>query len=181
MKVLKKAILAATLVAGFSTSAQAGLIGDTISATGTGLTVVSNTIGNGVEYTAVGGWLRFDFSANALTLSVTNKDAAWGDLGTFVFSGFDDTITSFALAPSSGNSGIHGIIASDLSFTTHTISLRVRGGDAQNINSTLAMDINAPAAAAAAVPEPASMALLGLGLLGVAVSRRRKSATSEVA
>lgn len=55
MNVLKRAILAATLVAGFSTSAQAGLIGDTISATGTGVTIVSNTIGNGVEHTAVGG------------------------------------------------------------------------------------------------------------------------------
>jgi hypothetical protein len=55
-------LLAATL---WSTSAQATLIGDTITAIGVGtLTPTTATIGAGIEFTGVTGFLNFDFGAS---------------------------------------------------------------------------------------------------------------------
>jgi hypothetical protein len=92
-------------------------------------------------------------------------------MGTYTFSGFDDTITGFSWAPENNNL-ISGITAGDLSFTNHTLSVRVHAGSPHNANSALDFDISTPVAAAD-IPEPTSVALLGLGLLGFAAARRK--------
>jgi hypothetical protein len=177
MNVLKKVFLAATLVAGVSTGAQAGLIGDTITGTGTGLVSANGTnsavIGNSFEFVGMGGKVWFDFTPTQLILTVQNKNVCWGDMGTYVFSGFDDTITSFVWAPENNNL-ISGITAADLSFANHSLSVRVHAGGPINVNSALDFNINVPVSVpGTSIPEPTSVALLGLGLLGFAAARRK--------
>lgn len=177
MNVLKKAFLAATLVAGVSTGAQASLIGDTITGTGTGLLSATGTnsavIGGSFEFIGMGGKVWFDFTPTQLILTVQDKNVSWADMGTYVFTGFDDTITSFAWAPENNNL-ISGITAGDLSFANHSLSVRVHAGSPRNVNSELDFNINAPAPVpSTSIPEPTSVALLGLGLLGFAAARRK--------
>src|SRR6266571_316262 len=74
--------------------AQATLIGDTINGTGTFLAPGSATIGAGVEFTGIIGFINFDFGADTLTLTPTAGFIGWGGFGNYVFSGFDEVITN---------------------------------------------------------------------------------------
>jgi hypothetical protein len=186
MNCIKKTILAACVAAAtISPFASAALIGDAIMGTGTGLSVGSSTIGNGIEFTGMNGLVNFDFSDNMLTLTVNDKNARWSDLGSYVFSGFDNVITGFSMSPlnTTGNNGFTGFSASDLTFGPHSIALNIGAGFVQNKNSTIAFDLLSTSAVpvppagsefsepGSEVPEPTSIALLGLGLLAVAAAR----------
>lgn len=173
-------MLAATLST-FVTPAKAILIGDTITATGSGLHPYdrrsdgSATIGAGVEFSWVANNLLFDFGAN--TLTVTNHGIVGGVTSEehFVFAGFDEVIESVSIASNTGYSGTFFVgfaktIVNNFSFDAHSITLDMSDWRA-NPASALVFNITE---ASAPVPEPATAMLVGLGLLGLACTRRRR-------
>jgi len=90
-----------------------------------------------------------------------------------VFSGFNETITGLTFgshSPKFNNLGDNTYL---LDSATNSIILNFSGVSPHNSQATLVLNITTPAGATANdVPEPATAALLGLGLLGVAASRR---------
>jgi hypothetical protein len=196
MNQLKKIVLAAVVAAaGISTGAQASLLGSTVTATGAGLHPTTAVINGDSEFAisaTFGGrnpvysdYVVFDFGANTLTVTTPIQGLTWGDWGSYVFSGFTDTITKMTFN-TNASTGFGTDLTSDFSITAHSISLDFDGGSSQNKNAKLVFDITTiptvvtpPAPpAGGTVPEPATTALLGLGLLGFAASRR-KSASSK--
>lgn len=177
MNAFKKLVVAGLVAAaGFSTGAHASLIGDSITATGTSLDKSPVVIGNDVEFTAVNGLLNFDFGTSTLTVTapgVTGTKYSFADLGTYVFSGFDGVITGLSIA--SNGPQFDGTVVSNPSFTAHSITLDFSAAKAQNNNATLVFNIAMAGAPAQGgeVPEPGTVAIIGLGLLGLAASRRK--------
>jgi hypothetical protein len=176
MNTIKKMLLAIGFAAslGATTGAHASLIGDSIIATGYLLSPTTATIGAGNEF-SISNLVFFDFGASTLTITTpnSNQGVSWGDIGSYVFSGFDSTITNVTVA---SNMGFGTDLTNDFSFTAHSITLDFDGGSTQNKNSQLVFNI--ATTPAAVVPEPTTVALVGLGLLGFAASRR-KSANSK--
>ncbi|WP_194714378.1 PEP-CTERM sorting domain-containing protein [Noviherbaspirillum soli] len=183
MNGFKKAFsVAALVIAGFSTSAYAGLINDTITLTGkldgTTSSTQTKTIvaGTTPEFINIATYLNFNFDQNSLTITVNNNtptSAFSSTLGKFVFSGFDETITGLTLSSNSPKFNNFGDTDYVLNSVTNTISFDFSGVSPQNSNSTLVFNIGTPGSTSSSnVPEPATVALLGLGLLGAAAARR---------
>lgn len=151
----------------FTPSAHATLIGDTIEASGALLYPSSATIGDGVEFSGVLGFLNMDFGASTLTITPAINTIGWYWYGTYTFSGFDDLITGLNIL---SNTGFTGDVISNFSFTDHSISLNFDTGSAEN-GSELVFDIDT-----APVPEPSTFLLLGAGLIGAALMKRKRTA-----
>ncbi len=164
---------------GLSHQTQGAMIGDTI--TGAGLALSPSTpviIDNSVEFGGILGELTFDFSEGELTISKpTGLGTSWSDFGDYVFSGFDDEITGFALDSNSGFNPSSFI--TDNSFTSSSLTLVMSPGSAGgHAQATFTITQNS------AVPEPSIGSLLGISLIGLvgvgAVRKIRQKAVVKV-
>lgn len=88
--------------------------------------------------------------------------------GDFVFAGWDDMITSLSM---DSNTGFSASIIDNLSSDARNVTLGMTGviGGA---NEVLAFNIND---SIVATPEPAPLALIGLGLMGLAYTQRKRT------
>ena len=145
-----------------ATPAQAGLIGDTIFATGSSLSPSSAVVDTAIEFSAVNSYLNFDFSDSHLTITSTTG-VGWGNFGNFVFSGFNEDITDVFIF---SNDGFTGGIVDNFSFDATKISLDMNTGRS---GRSLIFQINT------AVPEPSSLAILFLGLMCIRLARKKQN------
>jgi len=148
-------------------TARATLIGDNISGSGFLLGPSSATIGAGTEFYGLLGLVNFDFGANTLTLTTNSSwDLPIILVGSYVFTGFDDTITGFNVA-STGGWG--GTVVNNPLFSGHSLTLDLNATWAK-ADSKLIFNIET----ATRVPDNgATVAMVGICLLGLASLRRK--------
>lgn len=177
MNAFKKAVFAAVVAAaGFSTGAQASIIGERIFLNNDANSKI--VIGDNLEFSSLAGYLDFNFSATQLIVTISkalpDNFSFANSLSAFVFKGFTEVITDFALVTNAPQ--FKNFDENDYSFTNNTLTLKFAGVTPQNDQARLVFDITTASSIPAPgnnVPEPATVALLGLGLLGVAAARRK--------
>jgi hypothetical protein len=148
-----------------ATTSRATLIGDTIDATGTLLSPGSATIGSGVEFLGIDGFLGLDFGASTLTLASSSGLLSFQGLGLYTFSGFDDTITGISTA---SNGGWTGSVLTPL-FDAHSITLDMSDSSLVS-GAQLVFNIQT----SSRVPDHGgTIALFGMALVGLVVARRK--------
>ena len=162
------AVSACIITISFSSISEASLIGDTIYASGSGLSPTSATIGNDIEFIGIRGSINFDFAANTLIIT-HNGDVFWSTWGDYVFSDFDTEITGVSITE---NIGFGGSVVDRFSFTSDSITLDMQGSSrALGEDAILVFDIET----ATVVPIPSAVWLFGSGLIGLIGFARRKT------
>ncbi|WP_417316735.1 PEP-CTERM sorting domain-containing protein [Emcibacter sp.] len=182
---LRKTLIAAATVASlglFAAPAQASLIGDTVncSATFVSCNPASSVVGAGSEFELVYTPVTFfsiDLGASSISIGNVFSDSLK------VYSGVSALLSDLDPQGGSGTitgianfvtSGVTGMVLEDISFDDHSVSI-LFDNSFWAFDSFISFDLLF-AEARQQVSEPAALALLGLGLAGIGLARRRQSA-----
>jgi hypothetical protein len=185
MKNLKNFLLifvlaAITLISNY---ANAGLMGSDVTATENGasyLTQVQTTVANGAEFTAIDGYMSFDFSDSQLIIQFPSSTDSYSAFNfpenysiIFEFTNLSTPITGISVSSNTGFSG--NLVSSELALNTNPCEIIL---DFSNVSlaapASLTFSISTQSSGNA-IPEPFVLYLTAIGLLALSMASRRKA------
>jgi hypothetical protein len=176
-----RSLLAALTLCGLGAvgTAHASFIGSTATCSDTQFGACSPAsavvVDPGIEFTQYAGLLDIDVLGSAVELSnslastLLLSQAGTLTIGNLHWTGTPQTIVGLVIT---SMTGVTGLTASDLSFGANSVSVNLQGTAFAGPSGFALLTIQTRNAAV--VPEPATLALLGLGLAGLGLARRKQ-------
>lgn len=181
MKNLHK--LASLAIVAFSlqfatTDAQADFIGNNLtiewhfSSLGSIIASETGVVGAGIEFVERLGGSNVDVGSTTIDFFGANSQSySAGAFNGFVFTDSSDSIADFLGISITGQTGYTGFDLADINVTANRIEVNFASvGSINGPDNSVQLTVRF-----AAVPEPGTLALLGIGLFGMGLARRRKA------